>query len=349
MPQQQEHRLGRPVQVVEHQHQGLGAGQLDQPRGRGLEEQVFLRPRVRRNRDPDAWRPNGEKRLQAGQFRRMATEHRFGCVPRVPVQSLDERLVRNCDLLVATPVEHDRPLVVGCLGHLRSGARLPHAGLPGQQHRPAAAGCGLPARFVQLGQKIRTPDVVGRPRSDRQQTGEGHLHARDGRAHRLSDPLELRHLSEDVGLQPAQRRTGVDAQLLRQGALGRLKGAQRLRLAAAAVEGQHQQAPQRLSQGIIGDESLEATCQLGVPSEGELGLGVLLDRHQPKLLQPGGLDGGEVVVGEVGRRRSSPQGKRFGQGPAARWASPAASASLPSPTSRSNRAASMWSGSTART
>jgi hypothetical protein len=47
MSQQHQHRSGRPVQVVEHQHHRLPAAQLDQPGPGRLEEEIFLGARIR--------------------------------------------------------------------------------------------------------------------------------------------------------------------------------------------------------------------------------------------------------------------------------------------------------------
>ena len=86
VPQQEEDGLRRPVQVVEHEHERLLAGELDEPRARGLQEQVLLGPSVRDHRQADTRHPRSEERLQASQLRRVAAQHRLVGMPGVPVQ-----------------------------------------------------------------------------------------------------------------------------------------------------------------------------------------------------------------------------------------------------------------------
>ena len=77
MPQQQQHRFGRPVQVVEHQHHRLLAAQLDQPGPGCLEEEIFLRARIRRHRRRQPGQPRPEQRLETGQLTRVPAQDRW--------------------------------------------------------------------------------------------------------------------------------------------------------------------------------------------------------------------------------------------------------------------------------
>ena len=61
------------------------------------------------------------------------------------------------------------------------------------------------------------------------------------------------------------------------------------------------------------DERLELRNELGVPAEREIGVNPILERREPELLEAQDLVLGEAVVGEVGERVSSPQGKRVAQ------------------------------------
>ena len=116
-------------------------------------------------------------------------------------------------------------------------------------------------------------------------------------------------LAQHGRLQPAQLGAGVDAQLVAQVAAGVLEGPQRLRLAPAAVEGDHQQAPQPLPQGVGGDQALQLLGALDVAAEVEVGLDAVLGGGQAQLLEAGPGAGGEVVEGEVGQGVAPPQGQ----------------------------------------
>src|SRR5207247_853239 len=63
-------------------------------------------------------------------------------------------------------------------------------------------------------------------------------------------------------------------------------------------------------QGLFAHEALELGNELAIPAESELGLDPLLDRSDPKLLEPGDLGLGEELVAEVGERRAAPEIER---------------------------------------
>ena len=78
-----------------------------------------------------------------------------------------------------------------------------------------------------------------------------------GRAGGSAPDVEGRILAQDRRLQLAQRRSGLDTDLLDQHATGPAEGAQRVGLAARAVEGEHQLGPAPLPQRVGGDRLLE--------------------------------------------------------------------------------------------
>ena len=86
---------------------------------------------------------------------------------------------------------------------------------------------------------------------------------------------------------------------------------QRLRLAARAVEGEHQEPAQSLLVRMGGDEQLELTDQLGVEAELELGLEQVDLRGQVQLAQPPDLVSSRAVEDDVGKRRSPPKLERL--------------------------------------
>jgi hypothetical protein len=88
--------------------------------------------------------------------------------------------------------------------------------------------------------------------------------------------------------------------------LVRLQG---IRLALAAVEGEHQLGAEALPVGMLGDQGLELPHQLDVVAEGELGIVQLLEGGQSQILEPRGLAPGEGLVAQVGERRAAPKGQ----------------------------------------
>ena len=137
-------------------------------------------------------------------------------------------------------------------------------------------------------------------------------------------------------MQLAELAAGLDPELIDERAPRALIGVERLGLAAAPVEGEHQLAAQPLAQRVLGDERLELAGQLGVPAGGEILLDALLDAGEPEILEPRDLGLGEPRVGEIGERRATPERERLA-GPAA------------SPAERRKRARSSSSGATAST
>ena len=90
-------------------------------------------------------------------------------------------------------------------------------------------------------------------------------------------------------------------------------GVERVRLAAAAVEREHQLSVQALAPRVLARELSELADQFSVVAGGEVGLDPQLDRAEPLLLEPGDLVSREWFVGEVGERRAPPQPQRLAQ------------------------------------
>ena len=126
--------------------------------------------------------------------------------------------------------------------------------------------------------------------------------------------VERRVLDEDRLLEPLERDAGLEPELLAQ-VVGRPPvGPQRLALAPDAVEREHQLAPEPLAQRMLGDERLRArpTTSPARPSARSASM-PLLERSQPQLVEPRGLDRRERFVGEVGERRPAPEGQCLAQ------------------------------------
>ncbi len=90
-------------------------------------------------------------------------------------------------------------------------------------------------------------------------------------------------------------------------------GIERLRLAAAAVERDHQLLPHPLAQRIGGRGGAEVRHELVVPTLGEPRLGELLGRCELQLAEPFTLDPGQVVVRQLGQRRAAHERERIGE------------------------------------
>ncbi len=141
---------------------------------------------------------------------------------------------------------------------------------------------------------------------------------------------------EDGSLEALELIVRLEPELLVQQPPARAVDLERVCLAAAAIEGQHQLAAQTLPQRLLAHEPLELGNQLRVPAERELGLDPLLERGQPLLLQPRSLGAGERVA-QLGQRRSTPQ-RQPSRSSRAAWAGSAARAFATSARSDGGRA-----------
>jgi hypothetical protein len=79
------------------------------------------------------------------------------------------------------------------------------------------------------------------------------------------------------------------------------------------VERHHQLAPQPFAERVHDEQSLELGDELGVAPEREVGFDAVLERGESQLLESPALCLGEGVVGEVDKRRPSPQRERLAQ------------------------------------
>ena len=119
--------------------------------------------------------------------------------------------------------------------------------------------------------------------------------------------LEGRVLREDPGVQLAQARPGVDAELVGEDLAHPVERAERLGLLAAAVVGEHEQLPQPLAQRLLADAPLELGHDRALAPERQLRLRPRLDDQQPQLLEPASLGPAEGGVLAAGVRLSAPE------------------------------------------
>ena len=90
-------------------------------------------------------------------------------------------------------------------------------------------------------------------------------------------------------------------------------GLERLGLAAAAVEREHQLAKEPLPHRMRRRELLQLADERRVPSEPELRVDSLLLRLQAQLVEPFGREPGEVLLADVYERRPAPEPERVTQ------------------------------------
>ena len=137
------------------------------------------------------------------------------------------------------------------------------------------------------------------------------LHRRPGERRLLEQERVV--LAEDRGLELAELRAGVDAELLDEGLARGAVGGERVGLPAGAVEREHELRARPLAQRLGLDERLELGDELGVAAQREVGLDALLDDDGAQLLEPGDLRLRERLVDEVGERRAAPERERLAQ------------------------------------
>ncbi len=149
--------------------------------------------------------------------------------------------------------------------------------------------------------------------------------------------VEPRVLVEELAVEDLEVATGVDPQLVDEQPAGVLVGAQRLGLATAAVERHHELAAEPFPQRVLGDEGREGGRRAGMVSGGQARLDAVLLGRRPQLVQPADGDGGERLEGEVGQRRSPPEGQRLVEDGAGAVGVAGCQPARPSPARRSNR------------
>ena len=119
--------------------------------------------------------------------------------------------------------------------------------------------------------------------------------------------LERRIVLEHPRRELAERRRRLDAELAPECPPGGMEDVEGLRLAAGAVEREHQLSPETLAKRMQRDQGVELTDERAVETKCQVRLDALLDGCQPELLQPADRRLGEAVVGEVGKRGAAPE------------------------------------------
>ena len=117
-------------------------------------------------------------------------------------------------------------------------------------------------------------------------------------------------MGEDPLLQRSQLRAGFEPELVVECfATFAIRG-ERVGLAPAPVQRQHQLPQQPLTVGVHGDERLELADHIAVVAEHQVGLDPVLQRGQARVLQARDLALSERLIREIGKRLAAPQPQR---------------------------------------
>ncbi|MCG2624341.1 hypothetical protein LVY72_20835 [Arthrobacter sp. I2-34] len=182
---------------------------------------------------------------------------------------------------VASSHRHEPSFRPQAFGEFHDEACLARSGVPldpGQGRDAAVRRPGSCQQMLKFGRTTQKWILIG---------GSQHAVARDpfpGRSESqqgVGIVLERRGLRQYVRFKPAKGRPRIDAKFLGEDPAGASNGGQRVTLPAAAVEGQHQQLPRRLTQRRLPQDSFEACDGLGKLSQGQRGSCVPFPRRAP--------------------------------------------------------------------
>src|SRR5262249_24121562 len=135
----------------------------------------------------------------------------------------------------------------------------------------------------------------------------------DRRLRRRGREVERRVLAQDGALELLQRLPGIEAELGDQRLAGPAIRLECLRLAAAAVEGEHQLPAEPLTQRLACDQHLELADQLRVTAEREVGIDPILHGGGSQILESSRLVRRPPLVGEAPERIPPPEVESFAE------------------------------------
>ena len=176
-------------------------------------------------------------------------------------------------------------------GDLHCESTLPDAWRPRQRHEPVLA-----QQLDDVGDLLLAADE--RRRRSRQVPAAPR---RDG------DGGDRRIVREDGLLEPPQVGAWLERHLLREHPPGLAVGLERVGLAAAAVEREHQLPPKPLPERVLLERRTKRGDDLAVFSERERRLELLFERVDSKRLEPPRLRAEPRSVGEPVQRRAAPE------------------------------------------
>ena len=187
-----------------------------------------------------------------------------------------------------------RELVLERTRRLDREPALAHAGRPGERHEAVLA-----QKRRDLAELVLAADERGRRR--------GKIAAAppdDG------DGGDRRVVREDRLLEPPKLGPRLEAELVGEHTPRLLERLERIRLAAAAVQRQHQLPPQPFAVGVVREGRPERRRELPVLAEREPDLEVLLERVDVQRLEPACLGAEPRRAGQALQRRPAPERQR---------------------------------------
>src|SRR5215469_7861095 len=126
--------------------------------------------------------------------------------------------------------------------------------------------------------------------------------------------LEWRSLgdlvTQDVPLERLELLARLQTELLTEEPARAAVGGERIGLALAAEEGEHQLAPEALAEWLLRDQALQLRGKLGMPTKGEFSIDPLFQTGKAELVQALGFQRKHAAIGHVGQCRPAPQPKR---------------------------------------
>ena len=124
------------------------------------------------------------------------------------------------------------------------------------------------------------------------------------------DGRDRRVVREDRLLEAPQLEPRLEPQLVAEHAPSLLERLERVRLAAAAIERQHQLPPQALPEGVVRERRAKRRRELPMLSERQRNLELLLERVHAQRFESARLVAEPRRTGQTLQRRSAPEGQR---------------------------------------
>ena len=279
--QGEQRRAVGPVQILEHEHDRPLLGGSAQQRADRLEEPVARALGIPRQGLGERGHALGQLRHDAAKLAAdelgLARQHVRRAGSDVLAQGLDERLVGQQPLRVAATEQDDRAIAVRVARELRREPALADAGLAAQRDHMPRARRGLRVGVLEPAGGVAATDERRGLRL-LQGGGQGKFLqwrirprrvACDRHDSELGGGRERGVLAQDRLVQRAQLRGGLDAQIVDQRGARRAVDVERLGLAAAAIEGEHELTREALVRGPGGEQGLELADDRRVLPGGE--------------------------------------------------------------------------------
>ena len=299
-PQQQQRRLIGGVQVIEEQHERLGrrgAPQVGGDRFEDPEAGAFggdggrggqIRKQLVKLRD--------DRRQLGAAASHLRSQQRGLRIAHVRAQRLYPGPVGRCAARLPAPADEDAAAALPrARRELLGEPALADPGLTADEDQRA----GARERCLQRGQQLRhLPLAADEP-------------SRGCRCLRRTLRFEGDILGEDGPFQLLEVPTRLDPELIDEHAPGVAIGLQCLRLTPRSVQREHVRPPQPLAIRMLGDQAFQLTGERDVMTQFQVGCDAVLERRRVQVVQGADLGLRELLVGQIGERRPTPQRQRL--------------------------------------